>query len=166
MGICVRSKYLGQAYVITSHSILWNLITYPCPKYLILALKSLQTEMIFVLEYLWFSSTQHQIIFYHCLVQRICILYNLACLVPVDIVKWYSPLNICDFHRHYNSAIYLFLATFEGNRLHNTTTNVFLLWFICNKLVASHLMDESNWSHCIMRHLIPAPVGWYYFYHN
>ena len=34
------SKYLGHGWVITSHSILWDVITYPCPRYLLLALKS------------------------------------------------------------------------------------------------------------------------------
>ena len=35
-----RSRYLRQGYVIASHSILWDAITYPCLSYLLLATKS------------------------------------------------------------------------------------------------------------------------------
>ena len=36
----VRSRYLRQGKVITSHSKLWDVITYPCLRYLLLATKS------------------------------------------------------------------------------------------------------------------------------
>ena len=39
-----RSRYLKQGYVIASHSILWDAITYPCLRYLLLATKSLYIE--------------------------------------------------------------------------------------------------------------------------
>ena len=35
-----RSRYLRQGYVITSCSLLWDVITYPCLRYLLLAPKS------------------------------------------------------------------------------------------------------------------------------
>ena len=35
-----KSMYLRQGYVITSHSLLWDVITYPCLSYLLLAPKS------------------------------------------------------------------------------------------------------------------------------
>ena len=35
-----RSRYLGLGQVITSHRILWDVITYPCPRYLFLALRN------------------------------------------------------------------------------------------------------------------------------
>ena len=35
-----RSRYLRQGYVIASHRILWDAITYPCLRYLLLAPKS------------------------------------------------------------------------------------------------------------------------------
>ena len=35
-----RSRYLRQGYVITSRSLQWDVITYPCLRYLILATKS------------------------------------------------------------------------------------------------------------------------------
>ena len=31
--ITTRSMYLGHGWLITSHSILWHVITYPCPRY-------------------------------------------------------------------------------------------------------------------------------------
>ena len=33
---CARIRYLGSGKVITSHSILWDLIILPCPRYLLL----------------------------------------------------------------------------------------------------------------------------------
>ena len=35
-----RGRYLSQGYVITSRSLLWDIITYPCLRYLLLATKS------------------------------------------------------------------------------------------------------------------------------
>ena len=35
-----RSRYLNQGYVITSHGKMWDVITYPCLRYLLLATKS------------------------------------------------------------------------------------------------------------------------------
>ena len=35
-----RGRYLRQGYVISSHSLLWDVITYPCLRYLLLATKS------------------------------------------------------------------------------------------------------------------------------
>ena len=50
-----RSKYLRQGWVITSHSLLWDVITYPCLRYLLLATKStyglLWTWILFQYEY-------------------------------------------------------------------------------------------------------------------
>ena len=37
------SRYLGLGLVITSHRILWDVITYPCPRYLLLMPKSSYT---------------------------------------------------------------------------------------------------------------------------
>ena len=36
--LCSRRMYLGQACIITSHRILWEVITYPCPRHLVMAL--------------------------------------------------------------------------------------------------------------------------------
>ena len=35
-----RSRYLGYGWVITSHSLLWDVITYTCPRQLLMAPKS------------------------------------------------------------------------------------------------------------------------------
>ena len=37
---CARNRYLGHGKVITSHRILWDVITYPCPIYLLLVQNS------------------------------------------------------------------------------------------------------------------------------
>ena len=41
MDSAARSWYRNEGYVIASHSILWDAITYPCLRYLLLATKSL-----------------------------------------------------------------------------------------------------------------------------
>ena len=41
-----RSKYLRQGKVITSHSLLWDVITYSCLRYLLLATKSTYDERV------------------------------------------------------------------------------------------------------------------------
>ena len=40
-----RSRYLRHGYVTTLHCILWDVITYPCPRYLLLAPKSSYIKM-------------------------------------------------------------------------------------------------------------------------
>ena len=40
VGLVSRSRYLRKGWIVVSHSKLWNAITYPCPRYQLLAPKS------------------------------------------------------------------------------------------------------------------------------